>query len=137
MKSRNKIIRWRRKYPLMRPIVMARKLGVSRQYVHTILKKYDLPTSAPPQRTIRHCPICSGIVPTGAKVCPGRCRYEYTNIKVTCNFCQYKFLRKRWDIIGGYRRGYQNIYCSRTCYYKSRRDNGNKQRVDTAVGAEN
>lgn len=136
MKSRNKIIRWRRKYPLMRPIVMARKLGVSRQYVHTILKKYDLPTSAPPQRTIRHCPICSGIIPTRARVCPGRCRYEYTNLQVTCSFCRYKFLRKRWDIINSYKRGYKNIYCSRTCYHKSRRDHGNKRRVDTAVGAE-
>ncbi len=91
MKSRNKIIRWRRRYPLMRPIDMARKLNVSRQYVYKILKKYDLPTSAPSQRKIRHCPICNDIVPTQAKVCPGRCRYEYTNIQVTCSFVSTNF----------------------------------------------
>ena len=137
MKSRNRIIRWRKRFPLMRPIDMARKLNVSRQYVYKILKKYDLPTSAPPQRKVRHCPICYDIVPTRAKVCPGRCRYEYTNIQVTCSFCTYKFLRKRWQIISCYRRGYQNIYCSRSCYYKSRRDKfGDKQRSDQAMGTE-
>ncbi len=124
MKSRNKIIRWRKRYPLMRPIDMARKLNVSRQYVHTVLKKYDLPTTAPSKKYVHYCPVCKEAVATRATVCPGRCRYEYYNIVVTCVYCRFKFIRKRYDIVNGYRRGYNNIYCGRKCFYRARRENG-------------
>ena len=125
MKAKNKIVRLRKRYPLMRPVDIARQVGVSRQYVHTTLRKADLPTSAPSRRRVRHCPICNEIVKTRASVCPGRCRYEYYNHIVACSYCHFQFIMKRYEIVNRYRRGYNNIYCSRQCYYRARSENGN------------
>jgi len=127
MKPKNRIVRLRTRNPLMRPIDIARRVGVSKQYVHTTLQKADLPTAAPFAKRVIYCPVCTKIVPTRGKVCPGKCQYEYYNIIVTCSFCRFKFIMKRYEIVNRNRRGYNNIYCGRTCFYRARRENGHKQ----------
>ena len=126
MRPKNRIVRLRKRNPLLRPVDIARQVGVSRQYVHTTLKKADLPTSAPPKKRFNHCLVCNEIVPTRARICPGKCHYEYYNHVVTCDYCRFKFIMKRYQIVNRHRRGYNNIYCGRRCYYRSRRENGNQ-----------
>jgi len=129
MKSRNKIIRWRNKFPLMRPIDMAHKLNVSKQYVHKILKKYDLPTSAPRPRKLTYCLVCRELLLVVKRFCSNKCRYEYYNIIVTCSFCKFKFIRKRHLIVYKYKLGYTNIYCSRKCLVHAQREGKNATKV--------
>ena len=114
-----KIIKLRTKNPLWSVAKIAEKLGCSRVYVYKILEKANLP-KPPRKKKIRLCEWCKK--ESTALVHKGRCSYEYYRIEVTCSFCKVRFRRTRNQLKHGYRRGYENIYCSQRCYNKGRID---------------
>lgn len=124
MRPKKKIVRLRNQHPLMSNAEIGRKVGVSRSYVYNILKKNDLVTNVPRKLTIKHCTVC-GIVMKGKKLsltCSQRCRFLHNRIKVECSYCTVEFYLRRSEVSQRYKRGYKNIYCSRLCYNRGRRD---------------
>lgn len=119
MNATKKIIKLRKDNPLWSNARIAEKVGCSRQYVHRIIKRADLP-NPPKKRKVRFCAICSS--ESTAIVHKGRCSYEYYRPEVTCSFCHIKFRRTKTALRQGYIRGCNNIYCSRQCYNKGRVD---------------
>ena len=123
MKAKNRIVRLRKKYPLLHSIDIAKTIGVSKQYVSYILQKNDLITCVPKaKKDLRTCTGCSILHGYNRKFCSNACRFKYTNIEVECSFCHVKFYRKRHVLLKNYRYGYKNIYCSRSCTYRGWRD---------------
>ena len=124
MKPKNKIVRLRNKYPLMSNAEIGRQVGVSRDYVGDILKKNGLVTNVPRQTFKKHCDICGNLISKWRRipVCSSRCRFLYFRIRVTCSYCKVDFHLKRGEVAQRYRRGYNNIYCSRSCYDRYRRE---------------
>ena len=124
MRPKKKIVRLRHRHPLMSNADIGRKVGVSRSYVFNVLKKHDLITNVPHMLTIKHCLICEKVM-NGKKIsatCSPQCRFLYNRIKVTCSYCTVDFYLRRSEISQRYARGHRNIYCSRLCYNRSRRD---------------
>ena len=62
MKAKNKIVRLRNKYPLMSSSEISKKVGVSRVYVHNILKQNDLQTKVPKPQKVVYCKECGDVV---------------------------------------------------------------------------
>jgi len=122
MKAKNKIVRLRKKFPLLPSNQIAQQVGVSRQYVSIILQKNSLPTSAPRRKNLKDCPQCHFLHRGRGKFCSAECHFRYTQIAVSCAFCHLKFYRTRQLIDTKARLGYHQIYCSRTCYYRGQRD---------------
>ena len=58
MKPKNKILRLRKKFPLLPSNQIAGKVGVSRQYVSTILQKNALSTNTPRIKKLKECLRC-------------------------------------------------------------------------------
>jgi len=124
MRPKKKIVRLRNQHPLMSNAEIGRKVGVSRSYVHTILKKNDLVTNVPRTLTIKHCVLCGNVM-KGKKLsltCSQRCRFLYNRIKVECSYCTVEFYLRRSEVSQRYKRGYKNIYCSRLCYNRGQRN---------------
>ena len=129
MKPKNKIIRLRKRNPLLPSNQIAKAVGVSRQWVSYVLKRAGLITETPRQKPIYTCWKCGGNHIFNRRFCSDDCYYEYYNIIVECSFCHVQFRRKRYVIDRGTRDGYNNIYCSRRCYYRGQREvsnNGNR-----------
>ena len=122
MKPKNKIIRLRTRYPLLPSNQIAQRIGVSRQYVSTILQKYELPTSAPKIKKLKECLECNELHFRRQRFCSSDCHFRYSQISVTCTFCHIGFYRARHIIDNRTRAGYNHIYCSRQCYYRGQRD---------------
>ena len=117
------IIQLRKDCPLMNSVKIGKEVGgVSKQYVHKILKKMGLNTNVPRQKQIKRCLVCNDPTPNKTKVCPGKCHFQYYKVKVTCTFCHLAFYLTRGEIIQRHRRHYTNIYCSRKCLYRGMRD---------------
>ena len=117
------IIQLRKDNPLMTSPEIGKVVGgVSKQYVHKILRKADLNTYVPKRRQIKRCLVCNDPTPNKTKTCPGLCHFQYYRIKVTCAFCHIEFYLARAQVIQRYRRHYKNIYCSRKCVYRGMRD---------------
>ena len=119
MKAKNRIVRLRHKNPLMSNAEIGRQVGVSRDYVGDILKKNGLVTKVPRTPHIKYCDICGN--PRANKrltpVCSPRCRFLYFRVRVTCSYCKVDFYLKRGEVAQRYRRGYNNIHCSKKCFY--------------------
>ena len=133
MRAKLKIIRYRKQYPLKPSNQIAKEVGVSRQYVHKILKKAGLPTSAPrPFQYKYSCNQCQVVLRyTGKKgsskvFCSSSCKDKYRNISVKCSFCRLVFTRKRSRLTWAAKAGYNRIYCSKQCQYKGWRLDGLK-----------
>ena len=123
MKPKNMILRLRTKNPLMNSVEIAKKIGVSKQYVHSILKKNDLVTNVPkPKKHVQVCLNCDIIHIDKRRFCSDDCRFKYTNILVECSFCHVQFYRKRQVLKRNYGYGYKQIYCSHSCMYRGRSD---------------
>lgn len=122
MKPKNKIIRLRTKYPLLPSNQIAQRVGVSRQYVSIILQKSELPTAAPRIKKLKECLECKGMHFRRQRFCSPNCHFTYSQISVTCTFCNMNFYRARHVIDNRTRAGYNRIYCSRRCYYRGQRD---------------
>ena len=122
MKAKNKIVRLRKKFPLLPSNQIAGKVGVSRQYVSLVLQKYGLPTAAPQIKNLKECLLCGAFHSRRNRFCSSDCHFKYSHILVTCTFCHIGFYRARHIIDNRTRAGYNHIYCSRQCYYRGQRD---------------
>ena len=122
--SAKKIRDLRMKNPLMDMVEIGKSLGVSKQYVHKILKKSDFHTGVPKKRTIRLCRVCRQAIASRkhSVVCSSECKEKLYLVDVVCSFCHYKFKRKRSQVARGHREGYKRIYCSLICRNKGRKD---------------
>ena len=125
MKPKNKILRLRKKFPLLPSNQIAQQVGVSRQYVSTILQKNELSTSTPRIKKLKECLRCRELHSNRQRFCSSDCRFKYNQIWVTCSFCHVEFYRARHVIDNRQRAGYNKIYCGRQCYYRGQRDNFN------------
>ena len=123
MKAKNKIVRLRHRFPLMSNAEIGRKIGVSRNYVREVLQKNHLITRVPRKIHTKYCEICGIPIPIWKRnpVCSSKCRFLYFRIRVTCTYCRVDFYLKRGELSQRYRRGYNNIYCSQSCFRKQRR----------------
>ena len=125
MKAKDKIVKLRKSFPLLPSNQIAKKVGVSRQYVHRILFQADLHTAAPSKR---RNPTNAGLVcglPTRDyryRFCSKECRVGYLRVELVCSFCKVTFEITRSQLDQKVRDGYNRPYCSRTCFYKGRKD---------------
>ena len=116
-----KIVNYKQNNPTASLTDIGNKFKVSRQYIHKVLKKQNIPTTLRVKKKhVRYCLVCG--LPSTRKVCAGKCHFTYFNIKVNCASCRIPFYRKRAKIVQNYERGYNKIYCSRQCYCKGQRD---------------
>ncbi len=114
------ISKYRQENPTLTLAEIGKKFGVSRQYIHKVLKQTNTPTKRAKKQTVKYCLICGK---NGSRsVCTGKCHFQYYNIKVNCASCRISFYRKRGQIVSKYNRGYNKIYCSRRCYYRGKRN---------------
>jgi len=110
---------YKQEHPTLTLAAIGKEFGVSRQYVHKVLKQTNTPTLRAKKKRVKYCLVCGEA--TSRIVCKGRCSFEYYNIKVTCSWCRVPFYRKRGQIVDKYNREYDKIYCSRRCYYRGKR----------------
>lgn len=125
MKAKNKIIRLRKKFPLLPSNQIAKKVGVSRQYVHKILLQSELHTAAPSKRKnpTNACLVCGQFTKDSRyRFCSKECRLSYLRVDLICSFCKIGFVITRSQLDQKIRDGYNRPYCSRTCFYKGKKD---------------
>ena len=127
MRAKLKIIRYRKRWPLKSSYKIAQEVGVSRQYVHKILKQADLTTSVPRHTKIYTCIQCDSnykrVKNKGSKsFCSSICKHDYYHVKVKCSFCRVIFRRLRGHLTRGLKQGYTHLYCSPTCRNKGGRE---------------
>ena len=116
------IIQYRQENPMLTLQDIGNNFNVSRQYIHKVLKTNGISTLRAKRTKIKYCLVCGQATPRQRMVCPGRCSFNYYNIKVNCAFCRIPFYRKRGQIENKYDRGYKKIYCGRQCYHRGKRD---------------
>jgi len=114
-----KIVAYKYEHPYDTLQQIGTNFGVSRQYIHRVLKQTNTPTLRAKMKYVKYCLVCGEA--TTRIVCKGHCSFEYYNIKVNCSWCRIPFYRKRGAIVYKYNRGYNKIYCSRRCYYRGKR----------------
>ena len=85
MKAKNRIVRLRKKYPLLPSIDIAKTVGVSKQYVSYILQKNDLITCVPKAK----CSFCHVKFYRKRHVLLKNYRYGYKNIYCSRS-CTYR-----------------------------------------------
>ena len=96
---------------------IARKVGVSRQRIHELERKFRLCTMAPKSPKLmpeffRPCPICGNRVKPGCKYyCSNLCRKKSTlRLKLTCFICGKEFVRS-WSQAKRYKRSVCSGHC--------------------------
>ena len=124
MRNKKKIIRLRTRQPLLTGSEISRKLNVSKQYVHQVLKKAALNNRQPHyKKRIIFCKVCGNMTPDNQMICPTEeCQRKYYHVDVECSFCHHKFQLQRSHVIQRYQRGMKHIYCSQKCYGLGQRD---------------
>ena len=122
MSSKEQIIQLRTENPLMNSVEIGNEVGVSKQYVHMILRKADLNTRVPKKKKFNRCKQCNEPINPRKNICSDKCHFTYYQIKVTCSFCHVDFYLKRSEVTQRHRRRYNKIYCSKPCYYKGRKE---------------
>ena len=127
MSSKEQIIQLRTENPLMNSVEIGKEVGVSKQYVHKILRKADLNTSVPKKKKINRFKQCNEPINPHKNICSDKCHFTYYQIKVTCSFCHVDFYLKRSEVTQRHRRKYNKIYCSKPCYYKGRKEVVNRR----------
>ena len=95
--------------------------GVSRQYIHKVLKQNDVSTLRVKKvKNVKYCQICKE--PSGNKlVHEGTCHFQYYYNEVNCATCQKSFYRKRSEIKQRLKWGYKNNYCTQQCYSQAKK----------------
>ena len=96
MSLTTRITKLRKQNPLLSNEKIAEKVRCSRQYVHRVLKKTDLP-NPPRKKKVRLCEVCKK--ESTAKVHKGRCSYEYYRPEIVCSFCKVKFRRTLYQLL--------------------------------------
>jgi len=89
---------------------IACKIGVSRQRVHQILKKNNLPTRHCSQKISYECQACGNI--SAHKFCSVECRTKWYQIPVICTNCGKLFIRRPSLLL---RHHSEHLFCSREC----------------------
>ncbi len=111
--------RYENRYATLREI--GEKFGVTRQYVHQVLKKENAPTLRLKKVSFRICEVCDQIVENSmAKVHKGKCHGEYYYKLMQCDNCLAKWHMKRGIVIQKIKRKDKHSYCSRSCYIQHR-----------------
>jgi len=111
--------RYENRYATLREI--GEKFGVTRQYVHKVLKQNEVPTLRLKKDRFSICLICDDrIMDSMAKVHQGKCHGEYYYKIVRCDNCFAKWHMKRSVLISKIKRKDRHGYCSRSCYIKHR-----------------
>ena len=129
MSSKEQIIQLRTENPLMNSVEIGTEVGVSKQYVHKILRKEGLNTSVPKKKQFNRCKQCNEPVGPRINICSEACRFTYYRLKVKCSFCHVHFYVKRAQVIQKHRRKYKNIYCSLSCSHRGRKDKNTYSRI--------
>ena len=124
MKISKKIIRLRKRQPLLTGSEIGRKMGVSRQYVSRILNEADLNNIQPTyKKEVKMCKVCGKQTPRGQQLCPiGKCKDIYFNVEMICAFCKTNYILKRGHVVQRYNRQLKNTYCSSSCYGRGQKD---------------
>jgi len=89
------------------------KIGVSRQRVHRILEKHNLPTKHYSQKLLYECSVCGKI--SSHEFCSIECQKKWHQIIVECTNCGKLFTRSESELLGHYR---NSLFCSRECFGK-------------------
>ena len=111
--------RFENRYATLREI--GAKFGVSRQYIHKVLKQEQVPTLRLKKIRFSICLVCEQKVENSlAKVHIGKCYGEYYYQLIHCDNCFAEWHMKRAIIMQKTRRGDKHGYCSRGCYTKHR-----------------
>ena len=127
MKAKNKIVRLRNKYPLMSSSEISKKVGVSRVYVHNILKQNDLQTKVPKPQKVVYCKECGEITTDKGRIHKGECTFNSRFMRLTCSWCKIPFYRRKTIVKVRIKNKLKNIYCSYKCNAEYRRYNANKR----------
>jgi len=120
MTTRQQAIVLRQENPFLSMVDIAKRLGVSKQRIHFLLKQEHLSTSSIKPKKAVYCKVC-GKPTTGAKTCK-ECHFPYYFLRVNCAFCHVPFYLRKCEIRRRQKYGYNNIYCGRTCFYRGQRD---------------
>ena len=120
MATRQQAIVLRQENPFLSMVDIAKRLGVSKQRIHFLLKQEHLSTSCIKLKKAVYCKVC-GKPTKGTKTCK-ECHFTYYFFKVNCAFCHVPFYLRTCEIRRRQKYGYNNIYCGRKCFYRGRRD---------------
>ncbi len=129
MKAKNKIIRLRNKHPFMSSSEIGRKVGVTRIYVHNILKKNNLQTNVPKPQNVVYCKVCGDVCTDKGRIHEGECTFKSRFMKLTCSWCKVPFYRRKSIVRIRIKNKLKNIYCTHKCYGEYRKYNAGKQRA--------
>ena len=116
------IIQYRQEHPMLTLQAIGNNFNVSREYIYKVLKDNNIPTKGVRRKKSRACKFCGGLHHKRNQFCSPECRFKYTHIEVHCAFCHVPFYRTRQIIDKNMRRGYNRIYCSRSCLARGRKD---------------
>ena len=116
------IIKYRQENPMLTLQDIGNNFKVSRQYIHKVLKNNNIPTKGVRRKKSRKCKFCSSLQYKRNQYCSPECRFKYTHIQVHCAFCHIAFYRTRQILTKNMKRGYNRIYCSRSCLARGRKD---------------
>ena len=109
-----KVIALRIYNPSLKGSEISSLIGISRERVRQILKKYELPTKASINyNSCLQCKKSTG--KTGRKFCNPTCRTLYINIQLECEVCHNKFDRRKAVHEHNLEKGYKHIYCCKQC----------------------
>ena len=100
---------------------IADNFGVSRQYIHRVLRTTNTPTLRAKRQRINYCKVCNQqIYNSLAKVHTGRCYGEYYWTNVQCFNCKAEWYMSKSQLKQKDDRGDKNTFCSRKCYVDNR-----------------
>jgi len=116
------IIQYRQENPMLTLQAIGNNFNVSREYIYKVLKDNNIPTKGVRRKKSRSCKGCETLHYKRNQFCSPECRFTYTHIEVHCAFCHVPFYRTRQIIDKNMRRGYNRIYCSRSCLARGRKD---------------
>ena len=102
---------------------IGREVGVTKERVRQILKKYNQPTKHFVQRYL--CLNCGSVLPTKNKYspplfCNKKCRYEYAHPLMECEVCgilvRRNVKRMIWENLHNPLRTGEHIFCGKKCH---------------------
>lgn len=118
MSSRAQILTMVSKNSSLRPVEIARELGISRERVRQIMMKLGL-TTRQPRMPKKLCPTCSAPIYRQNKMhCSRQCQVDSKYITLVCNECDSTFQRRKVVYARNITRGYRHTWCSKECQGK-------------------
>ena len=104
------IIRFRQEQPTKTLQQIGDYFGVSKPYIHKVLKQNSIPTTRVRTPKLTYCAVCEKPISKKVdkaghkiyyvrKTCVGKCTFDYYNKELKCAYCRQSFLKKRQQII--------------------------------------